>query len=310
MYLWTYKRPFYYQGNNFEVQYSFSLTTYTSQLFCNGTLIDKCTHSFDGDLKVVEHKFQPLNQSQELVVSVGYYSWLSVGIEVREKGNLIYASHSGKDIHFATKKFKSLNTSDSSPEANEQRLQQKEQLKKNTPSIFADIGIGAAFFLVAKVTGDLTLAAFTGVSLGLALVAIQRFVKVDLLGGFAVFGTVMLLISALFSIGFQSETLVQLKGTFMGVISATALILDGVFNKGNYFGARFERYVNKQIKYQFFVLGLAFIGLCMAGLNYAVATQLSEDTWLTYDTFVEAPIYFLMFFILLWRASIKTYLSK
>jgi len=305
MRLWTYKRPFQYDGNNYEVKYAISLTTYTSQLFCNGSLIDECTHSFDGDFKVVEHKFQPTNQARELTVSVGYYSWLSVGIEVRENNNLIFASHPGKDIHFATGKLEGLNISDSSPEANEKREQQKEQWKRNKPSIFADIGIGAAFFVVAKVTGELTLAAFTGVFLGLALVVIQRFVKVDLLGGFAVFGTVMLLISALFSIVFQSESLVQLKGTLMGVISAAALITDGIFNKGGYFGARFERYLNTPIQHQFFVLGLAIIGLCMAILNYGVATQLSEDTWLTYDTFVETPIYFLMFFILLWRAGKK-----
>ncbi|RLV57815.1 hypothetical protein D5018_20545 [Parashewanella curva] len=307
--LWTYKRPFHYEGNNYEVKYFCSLTTYTSQLYCNGSLIDECTHSFDGDFKVVKHKFQSPSHSQKLVVSVGYYNWLNVGIEVRDNDTLVYASHPEKDIHFATDKLESLGISDSSPEADEKRQQQKEQWKKNKPSLLADIGIGAAFFMVAKITGDLTLAAFTGVSLGLMLVVIQRFVKVDLLGGFAVFGTVMLLISALFSIGFQSEALVQLKGTFMGIISASALIVDGIFNKGCYFGARFERYVNKQIKYQFFVLGLAVIGLCMAAINYAVATQLSEDMWLTYDTYVEMPIYLLMLCILIWRADKKTKIS-
>lgn len=309
MRLWTFKRPFHYDGNNYEVRYSFSLKTYTSELFYNGTLVDKCSHLFDGDFKVVVHKFQPTsqenNQTKELLVSVGYFSWLNVGIEVREGSNLIYESHPGRDIHFATKKLKNLGVSHNSLEANDQRKLQSEKWQKNKPSIFADIGTGAAFFIVAKVTGDLTIAAFTGVFLGLALVVAQRFVKVDLLGGFAVFGTIMLLISAIFSIAFQSEYLVQLKGTFMGLLSASALIIDGVFNKGGYFGARFERYLNSPIQHRYFVLGLALIGLCMAGLNYSVASQLTEDQWLTYDTFVETPIYLVMFFILVWRAGKK-----
>ncbi len=308
MCLWTYKRSFQYDDDDYEVKYSFSLKTYTSQLFCNGTLVDKCTHSFD-DFKVVVHKFQPISQpngrTKEVTVSVGYFSWLSVGIVVRAGSDLIYESHPGKNIHFATKKLENLGISDNSVKENEKRELQSEQWRKNKPSIFADIGIGAAFFVVAKVTGDLSVAAFTGVLLGVALVIIQRFVKVDLLGGFAVFGTIMLLVSAIFAIVFQSEYLVQLKGTLMGLLSATALMVDGVFNKGGYFGSRFERYVNSPIQHRYFVLGLALIGLCMAGLNFSVATQLTQEQWLTYDTFVETPVYFVMFFILVWRAGKK-----
>ena len=307
--LWTYKRPFQYDGNDYEVRYSFSFKTYTSELFCNGTLVDKCSHLFDGDFKVVVHKFQLTsqlnNQTNEVVVSVGYFSWLNVGIVVKENNNLIYESHPGKDIHFATNKLKNLATAYNSSELDDKRKLQSEKWQKNKASILADIGTGAAFFIVAKVTGDLTLAAFTGVFLGLTLVIIQRFVKVDLLGGFAVFGTIMLLISAIFSIAFQSEYLVQLKGTFMGLLSALALIIDGVFNKGSYFGARFERYLNNPIHYRYFVIGLALIGLCMAGLNFSVVSQLTEDQWLTYDTFVETPIYLVMFLILVWRAGKK-----
>jgi intracellular septation protein A len=309
MRLWTYKRPFQYDGNAYEVRYSISLKTYTSQLFFNGTLVDECTHLFDGDFKVVEHTHQADSQSSNhakvLVVSVGYFSWLNVGIEVRVGDDLICQSHPGKDIHFGTKKLERLSGFGTSAEFEEKRKLQRDKWQKNKASIFADIGVGAAFFIVAKVTGDLRIAAFTGVFLGLSLVVIQRFVKADLLGGFAVFGTIMLLISALFSLIFQSEYLVQLKGTFLGLVSASVLIIDGVFNQAGYFGARFQRYINSPIQPQYFVLGLALIGIFMAALNYSIASQLTEDQWLTYDTFVETPIYFVMFFMLVWRAGKK-----
>ena len=234
-----------------------------------------------------------------------------MGIEVtastdnKEDDKLIYASHPGKDIYYGEKKVAKLNNPHVSPTTQAKMELQRQKWQQNKHSIFADIGLGLAFFIVAKSTGDLTLAALTGVTLGLALVVIQRFVKVDLLGGFAVFGTIMLMISGIFSLIFQSEYLVQLKGTFMGIISASVLLADGIFRKGRYFGARFERYLNSPIEHQFFVIGLAFIGVIMAGVNYLVANYMSEDFWLNYDTFFEMPLYFVLFFTLVWRAGMK-----
>lgn len=303
MRLWTYVRPFQYKDEDYTVKFSFSFLTYTSQLFCNGTLIDECTHSFKSELKVIEHTFQHNNQPSKVTVSVGYYSWWNIGIEVRENNNLIYSSHPNKDIHFVENKIVGLNTSISTNDSLEKSKLQSDKWQKNKHSIFADIFLGAIFFIVAKVTGDLTIAAFTGVTLGLGLVVLQRFVKVDLLGGFAVFGTIMLLISAVLSLAFQSESFVQLKGTITGVISASVLFTDGIFRKGRYFGPRFERYLNSPIEHQFFVVGLGLIGLIMAGVNYSVATQLTEDLWLTYTTFLDTPLYLIMFFILVWRAE-------
>jgi len=303
MRIWTYERPFRYENEDYEVKFSFSLLSYTSQLFCNGILIDECTCSFQSGLGIIEHTFHPENQVEPLTVSVGYFSWWSVGIEVRRNNDLIYASHPGENIHFAVKKLEKMNAASTSTTAVEKRQQQSEKWQKNKHSIIADIGLGAAFFAVAKVTGDLTTAAFTGVILGLALVLVQRFVKVDLLGGFAVFGTIMLLISAVFSLVFQSEHIVQLKGTILGILSASVLLTDGIFRKGSYFGPRFERYLSSPVDQKFFVIGLSIIGLLMAAVNYSVATQLTEDAWLTYTTFLDTPLYLIMFFFLVWRAE-------
>jgi hypothetical protein len=168
MRLWTYKRTFQYDGNAYEVRYSISLKTYTSQLFFNGTLVDECIHLFDGDFKVVEHTYQANNQSHNhakvLRVSVGYFSWLNVGIEVKCGDDFIYQSHPGKNIHFATNKLENLAVNATSAEFEEKRKLQRDKWQKNKASIFADIGVGAAFFIVAKVTGDLRIAAFTGCS--------------------------------------------------------------------------------------------------------------------------------------------------
>ena len=297
MRIWSYKRHFQYKGADYQVKFSFTFSACTSQVYCDGSLIDERTCSFSSGAKVIEHKLKANDQSPELSVFVGYYSWWSIGIEVRENNELVYASHPNEDIHFAEKKLGKLDSKIHAIDAKSEE-QPSQKWRQNKYSIIADIGLGAAFFIVAKITGDLTVAAFTGVFLGLSLVVIQRFVKVDLLGGFAVFGTVMLLISALFSLVFQSEQIVQLKGTFMGLLGASVFLADGVFRNGRYFGGRFDRYLSSPVKHQNFVIGLGLISTFMSGFNYGVATYLSEDAWLTYKTFLDTPIYIILFIIL------------
>lgn len=305
MRLWTYKLPFHYQNDQYEVKFFFSMTEYTSQLFRDGILIDEFSGIFKTGMKVVEHNVELENQTSKLTVSVGYISMWTVAIEVREDDDLIYASHPGKDIRYAEKTIQKLNALGDDIESPEEQQRQQEKWQKNKHSIFADVFLGIAFFIVAKVTDDLTLAAFTGVGLGLGLVVLQRFVKVDLLGGFAVFGTAMLLISAIFSLVYQSEYMVQMKGTILGILTASLALADGVFRKGGYFGARFERYLNSPIDHAYFVTGLGLIGLVMAALNYLVATYFSKDFWLTYSTFLDMPLYMVMIFTLVWQAGKK-----
>lgn len=306
MRIWTYCRPFHCKNYRYEIKYSYSLTSYTSRLYKEGKLIDELTGHFIDELKVLTHTVRCEDASNTLKVSVGYINWLTVGIEVYQNDKCIYVSHPGKDIYFADRKLQKLTGAKDTETLKQERQKQTDQWQKNKHSIFADIGLGAVFFIVSKTTGDLTVAAFTSIALGLALVVIQRFVKVDLLGGFAVFGTVMLLISALLSLTFDSEFFVQLKSTIMGILGALVLLTDGVLRKGKYFAPRFERYLNSPVKHQPFVVGLGLIGLLMAGINYAVATLFSEDKWLTYTTFIDMPLYLILFFSLISITSRKS----
>lgn len=304
MAIWTYLRPFKLDNDDYEVKFQYTLTEYTSKLYCNGELVDEITHSFNSGLIVIEHTYPQGNNSSPLMISVGYYSWWSIGIEVKQNDELLYSSHPNKDIYCMEAKMAKLTKSENAYKPSETvQQEQKQKWQKNKYSIFADIVLGLAFYIVAKVTDDLTVAAFTGVTLGLALVVVQRFVKVDLLGGFAMFGTIMLLISAVLSLSFQSEYFVQIKGTIMGILSASVLLVDGVFREGRYFGPRFERFLYSPVQHQYFVLGLALIGLVMAAINYCAATFLSKDDWLTYTTFLDMPLYFLMFFVLIHKAG-------
>ena len=89
---------------------------------------------------------------------------------------------------------------------------------------------------------------------------LQRFVKVDLLGGFAVFGTIMLVISAIFSLALQDDYWVQMKGTVLGLLTASIFMIDGVFRQGAYFGARIERYMPLPLHHNRIAIGMSALG--------------------------------------------------
>jgi intracellular septation protein A len=173
----------------------------------------------------------------------------------------------------------------------EQRERDAAQWALNRPSLIIDIALGLLFFAVSKVTGNLTTAALVGAVAGLTVVLAQRFVKLDLLGGLAMFGVFTLLLSAGFSLWFQDERMVQLKGSILGVLVAGLIFGDGLFNRGRYFGARLARYlIGMTVDARLLSLGIAVLGLIMAGLNLMAMHWLSKDAWLTYTTFVDAPL--------------------
>jgi intracellular septation protein A len=142
------------------------------------------------------------------------------------------------------------------------------------------------FFAVAKLT-DLPTAAIVGAAAGIGLVVAQRFVKVDLIGGLALFGIVMLLLSAGLAIAFQDDWAVKMRSTILGLVSAALFLGDGLLG-GNRLGRGLSRYLPyTDIDPGRLALGMGLLGLAMAGLNYLVASTASTDIWLFYTTFVD-----------------------
>lgn len=176
--------------------------------------------------------------------------------------------------------------------------QQAEKWQRNKWSFYADIGLALLFFFVAKAT-DLTTAALVAAAAGLSLVIVQRYVKVDLLGGLAMFGVVMLLISAGFSIVFQDDWAVKMKSTILGLLTASLFLSDGLFNRGRYFGPRLARFLMQAVDVRRLSIGMGLLGAVMAGLNYGVAKFFSTDVWLTYSTFGDTVLVIVLFFAVL-----------
>ncbi len=167
--------------------------------------------------------------------------------------------------------------------------------KRNAPSIACDIALGLLFFIVGKIT-DLRTAALVTAVVGLSLVPIQWLVNrflprpVDLLGGMALFGVFMMLLSAGFSWYYESEFAVQLKTTVLGGIAASLFAVDALLG-GRYLARRFATYVAyRDLNLRRLASGMAFAFFTMATINLGVALNFSKDTWLNYTLWVDLVI--------------------
>ena len=167
--------------------------------------------------------------------------------------------------------------------------------KRNAPAIACDIALGLLFFVLGKTT-DLRTAALVTAGMGLSLVPVQwlinRFAprRMDLLGGMALFGVFMMLLSAGFAWYFDSDFAVQLKATVLGGIAATVFAVDAVFG-GRWLARRFATYLAfRDLNLRRLSIAMAGTGYTMAGINLAVALNFSRDIWLYYTTWADLLI--------------------
>ena len=293
MKIWSYSRPFTFHGHSCEVKVTLTQSETISSLYVDDLLVDEQSIKHIDGLITFIHPLQTSSGFGAEVQS-GYFNWWNVGVAVTENGRLVHESHPGENLRYGEALMEDLNGMKES--AGEARASKWEQ---NKYSIYADLALAALFFIVSKVTGDLVLAAIIGGVTGLCLIVLQRFVKVDLLGGFAVFGTIMLAISTAFSLVLQDSYWVQMKSTALGLFTAALFMVDGLLRQGAYFGARFERYMPGSLHHNRLAIGMSIVGIVSASGNYVVAENFSEDFWLTYTTFLDFPIFMLSFFVIL-----------
>jgi intracellular septation protein A len=251
-----------------------------SALIVGGGLIAEDRTPLGGPEATRNHKLAAtLPDGRAIDVEMGYVSWWTVGIAVRLDGVLVHESHPGRRIAYPERAARM--AAKSAGEGFDPG-----QIRRNKVPLLVDVALGLLFFVVAKLT-DLSTAALVGAGAGLALVAAQRFVKVDLLGGLALFGIVMLLVSAGLALAFQDDMMVKMRSTIVGLLSAALFLGDGLLG-GNRLGRGMARYLPySDIDPGRLALGVGLLGLVMAGLNYAVAELTSTDVWLFYTTFVD-----------------------
>lgn len=225
-----------------------------------------------------------------LDVELGYMGLWTAGIVARLDGIVVYESHKGRVPAYPDKYREVAAQHNSFSEHVQSQAAQGMNggvfARHNRLPFAIDIITGLLFYFVAKFT-DLQTAAMVGVVVGFALVLFQRITKIDVTGGLALFGIMMLCISAGLAIWLNDDEWIKQRGTITGLIAASFFIIDGA-RGGPYIGKGLARYMPySDIDVGRFAIIMGTIGLIMAALNYGAAKLLSTDNWLFYRTFVD-----------------------
>jgi len=265
---------------------------FTSRLMLDGVEVAADSTPSSGEEAFRNHRlFATLADGSTLEVEAGYVGWWSIGALARVSGQLVYESHPGRIVAYpkALRRLADQSDFDSTRQ------------KASLVPLAVDIAMGIVFFVVARAT-DLTTAALVGAVLGGALLVAQRFVKVDLVGGLALFGVVMLLISAGFALLFNSGLAVQLRTFVLGLLSAAFFLVDG-WRGGPWLGRGLTLYLPyRDLDTGTIALGMGLLGATMAAINVLFIWLASEDVWLFYTTFLDIPLIIIGFFLVTQRA--------
>nr|WP_314441363.1 septation protein IspZ [uncultured Sphingomonas sp.] len=286
--MWLYKRPFWVGIEHECLVLIDARTSGTySSLWVDGEQRAADFTPAVGEEAVRNHRLSTtLPGGRLLEVDAGYINWVTAAIAVRVDGRLVHESHPGRRIALPDRAARMIRKG----EVKGDEAYDPSKLKRNKVPIAVDVATGLLFFVVAKLT-DLKTAALVGAAVGLALVVVQRFVKVDLIGGMMLFGVFMLLVSAGFAIAFEDEEVIKHRSTIVGLVGATCFLFDGLVLKGRRLGAGLDRYMAySDIDPRRLSIGMGLTGLVMAGGNSLVAWAFSTDFWLLYTTFLDIPV--------------------
>lgn len=290
--IWSYRRQFEADGLPCQLDFRTGLKGSLSLLSIAGIEHGWDSTAPQGPDATRNHIIRAqLPSGKKIEVEAGYFSWWSIAIAVRVDGELVHESHPGRTIEMPERVRKMLLSE--SADDKEDPAYDVEKLKANRVPIGVDIILGLLFFVIGKYVG-LTEAALFGAAAGLLLMVVQRITKIDLLGGLASFGIVMLLLSAGFAWFFQDDQWVKQRSTIVGLIGAAAFLTDGMLG-GKWLGQGLSRYVAySDIIPARLSMSMGGVGLIMAGLNWMVARTFSTDIWLFYTTFLDFLLVFLM----------------
>ena len=232
-----------------------------------------------------------LPDGRMLDVELGYMGMWTTGIVARLDGAVVYESHKGR-VPAYPEKYRDAAAQHKSLREHVQASQSAQGMnggvfaRHNRLPFAIDIITGLLFYFVAKFT-DLQTAAIVGVVVGFGLVLFQRMTKIDVTGGLALFGILMLCISAGLAVWLNDDEWIKLRGTITGLIAASFFIIDGA-RGGPYIGKGLARYMPySDIHAGRFAIAMGVIGLIMAALNYGAAKLLTTDNWLFYKTFID-----------------------
>lgn len=293
-YWWYPAQSFPLAGRRLVVKSRALLKGLETRVFVDGALASRDYTPALGAAAVRNHRHQVTLGAETIEIEAGYVGLWAIGAIVRRDGAVIHETHPGQAVAF--------------PEAFREAATNStftgEKWRANRVPLAVDILTGLLFFVVGKFVG-LQAAALVAAALGIALVVGERIWKIDLTGGLALFGIVMLLISAGLAWAFDDPDMVKMRTTIVGLIGSSLFLGDGLFG-GRRLAGKTIRYLPwSDVDAGRLGIGLGLTGFVMAALNYGVAKLFSTDAWLIYTTFLDTPVSMVLIFLVFGYARAK-----
>ncbi len=246
----------------------------------------------------------------QLEVTIGAIGWRKTKCVATLSAQPLFASHDEafKLPTFGLKaltKLEGMSGHTPGQEKTSEQIAIEQRAKERHPEIAVDISMGIFFFIVAKNFGLVT-AAVSGAAITVVLFGVQRVIKMNLLGGFAVFGVCMALISAGLAMIFQDDTFVKLRGTIMGLIGVTCFSIDAL-RGGSYLGKRMAGYMEAvfPVEPQRAAMAMAAASFLLIIIDLPLVFLLTTDQWIFYNAFLDGFIAMPIVMFALWKARIK-----
>ncbi|MDM4765792.1 septation protein IspZ [Pelomonas sp. SE-A7] len=296
MKVWTYRYPVTVAGVRYELRLEAGMSESRLLLEHQGQLLEDSQRHLHDPYRL--HRLSVETDQGRLEFELGPRTAWSYGVQARLNGELVYSSHP-QPFAYLPKIQQMLAKRAPSARAAFENGVDFGRLKPQLPALAVDIVLGLLFFILGKLS-DLRTAALVTAGAGLAIVPLQWAIKrwaarkVDLLGGLALFGIFILLLSAGFSWVFDSEFAVQLKATVIGGLVAACFGVDALFG-GRRLGGKMQAYlVYRDLNTRRLSAGMCGMGVVMAGVNLAIACWLSKDAWLWYTLWGDALLAFVL----------------
>ncbi len=279
---YPYRRQFEVAGRRGEFVLRSGLRGNRSELLLDGEVVaGDFTPAMGVEGTRNHHLAASLPDGRQVELEAGYINWYNIGIAVRVDGELVHESHPGRRIAMPESAAKMMAASGSAEHYD------PDTWRRNRIPLGVDIGLGIVFYLVATWT-NLYTAALVGAGVGIVLYIVQRVSRIDLLGGLALFGIVLLLLSAGLALAFDSDEAVKYRTVAIGLVSAGLFLADGLLAKGQRLGARLMRYLPyTDVDPRRLAIGMGVLGIVAAAVNFLVAQLASTQVWLFYTTFAD-----------------------
>jgi intracellular septation protein len=304
--VWTYRWSVTLGGRRYDLRLESHWTSNTFIVMSEGAPIARDVLRFYSEPFRMQEVVVEGASGSTLTFRAAPRNLWAYGFEVAQDGAVVSRSHT--EPFAGLEMMRKICTFGESAESRAKTLNGKGAGNKDLyPVIVADVCIGLLLYIAAGYM-SLRYTAILGAAAVLLLMLVEWSAdrlfgrKINLTGGLAGFGVLMLLLSAGFAWIVENELAIMLKSSVLGMIAAVLLAIDAMLG-GKYLGQRMGQFITfVDLDPRRFSWGSSMAAAGQSLLSAAIAIWLSRDAWLLYKHWVGPTLGLALGIVVLWKS--------